>query len=206
MRYTIYSALIFLLSQLPLTTTAQSLDAINSIRYRHAKNGSIALTSWAGANIISGSIGFALSPKGEWKHFHEMNLYWNLVNLGLGIPGLLAKKDKELGLSFEQTVKKQHTIETVFLANGVLDIAYISSGFLLREIGNRNQQNSLLRDRLVGYGNSLIMQGSFLLLFDFIEYGLHRINGKKLDNHWKQFTLSPYGAYGAGLSIRYVLR
>jgi len=182
-----------------ITVSAQSLDEINERRFRHSMNGSIALTSWAGANIVSGAIGMATTT-GEWKHFHEMNVIWNVVNLGLGVPGLFSKKKKEMGLSLEKTVKKTTTTKIIYLANGVLDVAYITTGFLFREIGLRNSQNTVKRDRFMGFGNSIIMQGGFLLIFDFVQFGLHTINGKRIDKHWKKISVRPYGL-GMHLSV-----
>lgn len=182
--------------------SAQTLDEINEHRFRHTMNGSITLTSWAGANIIAGTIGYYATPAGEWKHFHEMNVYWNIVNLGLGIPGLFAKKEKQMGLTLEQTVKRQHQTETIFLFNGALDLSYMTAGLLLRELG-KNNPDQAVQDRWKGFGTSLIAQGGFLLLFDFVKYGVHKINGKKIDNHWKNLSIAPHGAYGLGLSMQY---
>lgn len=181
---------------------AQTLDEINGERFRHTKNGSIALTSWAGANIIAGTVGYYTSPAGEWKHFHEMNVYFNIVNLGLGIPGLFAKRDKQMGLSLEQTVKRQFQTETIFLFNGALDLTYITAGLLMREVA-KNQTEQANRDRWTGFGNGMMVQGGFLLIFDIIKYGIHKHNGKKIDNHWQKLTVRPTGAFGLGLDIRY---
>ncbi|MGH1336315.1 MAG: DUF6992 family protein [Aureispira sp.] len=196
--------LLLLLSFLTVSSFvhAQALDEINGVRFRHTKNGSIALTSWAGANMIAGTVGYFTTPVGEWKHFHEMNVYFNIVNLGLGIPGLFAKKAQQMGLSFEQTVKRQYQTETIFLFNGALDLTYITAGFVMREVA-KNQTEQADSDRWTGFGHSMILQGGFLLIFDFVKYGIHKHNGKKLDQHWKKLTISPYGAFGLGLDIRY---
>lgn len=197
-----YALLFFSFLVFSLDMQAQTLDEINEIRFRHTKNGSIALTSWAGANIITGTIGYFSTPAGEWKHFHEMNVYFNIVNLGLGIPGLFAKKEQQMNLSFEQTVKRQYQTETIFLFNGALDFTYITAGFVMREMA-KHQQSQADRDRWTGFGNSMILQGGFLLLFDFIKYGIHKHNGKRLNSHWKKLSISPYGAFGLGVDIRY---
>lgn len=181
---------------------AQTLDEINKKRFYHTKNGSIALTSWAGTNLLTGTIGYFTAPAGEWKHFHEMNVYFNLVNLGLGIPGLFAQKDKQMGLSFEQTIKRQYQVETIFLFNGALDFTYITAGFVMREVA-KNQTIQTDKDRWTGFGNSMIFQGGFLLIFDFIKYGIHKCNGKKLDSYWKKLTIRPYNTFGIGIDIRY---
>ena len=73
----------------------------------------------------------------------------------------------------------------------------------MREIGHNNSFNAAVQDRLVGYGDAFIVQGGFLLLFDFIKFGLHSANGKHLDSHWKNISFRPYGAYGLGLSATY---
>lgn len=182
-----------------------NLDDINKTRTQHSLNGMIAFSSWTGANIVAGTVG-VLTTQGEWQHFFEMNLYFNAINVAIAIPGLLgAVKAKSEGLSFEQTVKEGQKAQTVYLVNGVLDLSYITAGFLLREIGNNQNHDPGLQNRLRGYGTSFIVQGGFLLIFDFIKFGLHAKNNKRLDEHWKKLTVTPYGAYGLGLSLNYNL-
>lgn len=177
-----------------------SLDDINTRRNTYSRNGMIALNTWATANIISGTVGVFTAKNAEIRHFHEMNIYWNMVNLGIAIPGLIsAIKEKKTGLSLQQTIKKQHGSETAFLVNGFLDISYITTGFLLREIGKGKTDK--LRDRLCGYGDSMIVQGGFLMFFDFVKYALHKRNGKRIDTLWQNTSIAPYGAYGLGLSM-----
>ncbi len=182
-----------------------SLDEINETRCKHSLNGMTAFSAWTGGNLISGTVG-VLTTSGELQHFFEMNIYFNIINAGIAIPGLVsAIKAKSKGLSFEQTVKESQKVKTVFLVNGFLDFTYITAGFLMREIGHNNSHNKSLQNRFLGYGDSFIMQGSFLLLFDFIEFAVHAKNGKRLEGHWKKFSFKPYGTYGAGLSIHYNL-
>lgn len=182
-----------------------SLDDINKTRTQHSLNGMIAFSSWTGANLVAGTVG-VLTTQGEWQHFFEMNLYFNAVNVAIAIPGLLsAVKAKSEGLSFEQTVKESQKAQTVYLVNGVLDLTYITAGFLFREIGNNPNHDPGLQNRLRGYGTSFIVQGGFLLIFDFIKFGLHAKNNKRLDEHWKKLSVAPYGAYGLGLSLNYNL-
>lgn len=179
-----------------------TLDEINTRRNAYTRNGMIVLNSWSAANVISGTVGVFTAQNPEIKHFHEMNIYWNVVNLGICIPSLVgALKEKKQGLTLQQTVRKQHSAEKVFLFNGFLDIAYVTTGVLLREIGRGKTDK--VRDRLRGYGDSLLLQGGFLLFFDFVQYALHHRNGKRIDPLWQQWSLRPYGAYGAGMSIAY---
>jgi hypothetical protein len=197
--------LIFITLYLTPSLAQNSLDDINTIRSKHTLNGMITFSSWTGANLIAGTIGVA-TTRGEVQHFFEMNLYFNAINVAIAVPGLIAAvKGKTKGLSFEQTVKEVQKVKTVYIVNGVLDLTYITAGFLLREIGRNNSNNIALSNRLLGYGNSFIVQGGFLLLFDFIEFGVHSVNGKRLDEHWKKISFQPYGAFGLGMSLQYNL-
>lgn len=182
-----------------------SLDEINQTRCKHTLNGMIAFSSWTGANLIAGTVG-VLTTTGETQHFFEMNLYFNAINLGLAIPGLIgAVKAKRTGLSFEKTVKEVQKIKTIYLVNGALDFTYITVGFLLREMSRNSGNDIQLKNRLAGFGNSFIVQGGFLLIYDFVEFGLHAINGKRLNEHWNKLSVRPYGAFGLGMSLQYNL-
>jgi hypothetical protein len=188
-----------------LSFSQTTLDEINNTRCKHSLNGMTAFSVWTGGNLISGTVG-ALTTSGELQHFFEMNIYFNIINAGIAIPGLVnAIRAQSEGLSFEQTVKESQKVKSVFLVNGFLDFTYVTAGFLMREIGHNNSHNKSIENRLLGYGDSFIMQGSFLLLFDFIEFAVHAKNGKRLEEHWKKFSVKPYGSYGAGLSLQYNL-
>ena len=103
-----------------------------------------------------------------------MNVMWNLVNLGLAIPGYIkAKKDNSVTSVYE-ILETQRKTETVFLVNAGIDLAYIGSGLLLRS----RAPNVVKSSQFMGYGNSMILQGGFLLLFDWIAYSIHRKNAK----------------------------
>lgn len=146
------------------------------------------LTGWAGLNIVSGSIGWA-TTNDESKYFNQMNVAWNIVNLGIALPSLLRKHPTDL--SDEEIVKQQHTIEKVLLLNVGLDVAYVTSGFLLKEMSKNNPNNY---HRYRGYGNSLLLQGGFLLVFDIIQFAVHQQHRKKSgDNLSSGLSLSKQG-------------
>jgi hypothetical protein len=61
----------------------------------------------------------------------------------------------------------------------------------LRELARRFPTRE---SRLRGYGNSFIVQGGFLLLFDAVMYGLHkRHHNKKLGPILENVDLGPTG-------------
>jgi len=131
------------------------------------------LAGWAGLNIISGSIGWA-TTKNESKYFNQMNVAWNVVNLGVSLPSLLRKHPENL--SNQEIMRQQHTIEKVLLLNTGLDVAYITGGFLLKEMSKNNPDNY---HRYQGFGNSLLLQGGFLFAFDIIQFIIHQQHRKK---------------------------
>lgn len=135
------------------------------------KSGMIVLTSWAGASIASGTLGW-IGAKGEWKYFSQMNVVWGVINLGIALPGLLgSNKTYENGVSTGQMIKNQYSSEQTYLINGGLDFLYIGTGVFLRTIADKHPNNEM---RLKGFGNSIILQGGFLLIFDVIQYLRHR--------------------------------
>lgn len=162
----------------------------------HRKN-MIVLGSWAGANLIGSGIAMGNSS-GARHYFHQMNVYWNIANLGIAAMGLLARSRATGANSWSRVVKQQHRIETIVAVNGGLDLGYIMTGIYLKERG-QNRGN----EQLKGYGNSLLLQGGFLLAFDIFQYIGHRRNGRALENALGNWQL---GATSSGLGMVYRLK
>ena len=156
----------------------------------------LSLGSYAVVNFaISGAAYF--SSEDEYsKRFHEMNVMWNTVNIGLAIPGYIKARRGGGPVTMAELVKAQKKTETIFLVNDVLDIGYIAAGIWMREVApNQLDQEDLFN----GYGNSLILQGSFLLVFDAVAYYIHHSHGKELPA-LEKVSLSTSGE-GVGLRI-----
>ncbi len=105
-----------------------------------------------------------------------MNLIWGGVNLTLGTLGSFLAKNKD-GLSYYESLKKQSTVEKIFLFNAGLDVAYVVGGFYINEKSN---DNILSTEKNRGHGNSLILQGSALFFYDGILFLIHQGHGKQL--------------------------
>lgn len=151
------------------------LDEFNQQRQKINKKGLLVLGSWSAANIIYGTIASS-QTQGSGKYFHRMNAIWNGVTLGVSAFGYFnAKKDE--GLSYAQSLKNQAFIEKIFLVNAGIDVAYIVGGLYLKERSKTSSKNS---DKFKGYGESIILQGSVLLLFDVVMYSIHNKHGKQL--------------------------
>ncbi len=127
------------------------------------------LGGWSVINIASSPF-LALNATGSDRYFYAMNGYWNTVNLVLSVSGLNTLRKQDLnGISTVSAYSEHMKFQTVFLFNAALDIAYVSSGFFLIEKSKSVLNKS---ERLQGFGQSLILQGSFLLVFDGIMYGI----------------------------------
>lgn len=141
------------------------------------KNLMIGLGSYAASNFVFSGIGYATTDNEQLRRFHEMNVLWNTVNAGLAIPGYLKATRSGRTLSLEEMRRQQQRTETVFLVNGFLDVGYMAAGAWMRNTAaDRPGQEALF----TGYGNSLLLQGGFLLAFDAFAYVVHHRHGKQL--------------------------
>lgn len=149
---------------------SQSLEEFNVSRNKTDQTLMLTLGSWATANIIVSGVGWATAKVEEAKYFHEMNVMWNTINLAISIPGIIKAKRAKTNLSLAETVREQHRAEKIFLFNSGLDLGYIATGLIFRS----EAKSSINRkSQLNGYGNSLLLQGGFLFLFDLSSYFIH---------------------------------
>ena len=149
-----------------------SLQEINEKRIEINITGMKVLGGWALANMAIGSVAY-FSLSGKKKYFNQMNVMWNVVNLGLATAGYFgAKADLNQQLSLAKSINDQNKIEQILLLNAGLDVGYMAAGLYLNERGLRKSS-----DRLQGYGQSLILQGAFVLVFDGAMYAIHKNNG-----------------------------
>lgn len=129
------------------------------------------LGSWAVANIAAGAYGWATAT-GDMKYFGQMNLFWNVVNLSIAGFALYGNYSTDLSvMSGEEMLARHLKTENILLINSALDVGYIGAGFLMRHLSAGSVNRG---DLLKGYGNSVIMQGAFLLVFDLVMYGILR--------------------------------
>ena len=191
-----FSLLLFLLFSTKTFAQQNSLIFHNKERERLSSNGIKILTTYSAVNIIYGSIA-ASQTTGSNKYFHEMNAIWNGITLGItGIGLLTAKKEGEL--NYSASLKKQGKIEKLFLFNAGLDVAYIMGGAYLME---KSKINNLRTAKLKGYGESVMLQGGVLFLFDSIMYALHNKYGKLLNKMAEKVHLTST-ENGVGLFLK----
>ncbi|HSO87840.1 MAG TPA: hypothetical protein VLQ91_14885 [Draconibacterium sp.] len=152
---------------------AQESETIDFYRKSNQINstGMYVLGGWAVANIAFGAIGWSNST-GSSKYFHQMNLFWNTVNLGIAGFVLYNNFNTDISmLSPDEMMARHVKTENLYLINAGLDVVYIGTGFLLKHLSNTNLNK---QDLLKGYGNSVILQGGFLMIFDLIMWGVQR--------------------------------
>lgn len=177
---------------------AQDLSSYNQQRLDTDKKLMITLGSWASVNMVGSGAAWATLPSGEARYFHQMNVMWNSVNLALAIPGFIKARRSDPNISFSETISAQHQTEKVFLFNGALDIAYITGGLLLREMA---QNDASKMNMFNGFGNSLLLQGGFLFIFDLTAYVIHKRHANKgLNPFLEKVELSR-----SGIGLRYSL-
>jgi hypothetical protein len=142
------------------------------------KTGMTVLGSWAAANIAVSA--FALNTNNKTTHYyHQMNIMWNGFNLALaGLGYIGAKKTKFTNISLANVLQHQNKTEKTFLFNAGLDVAYVAGGAYLTQRGKTKTDPS----KLTGYGNAIMVNGGFLLLFDAVMYALHNKQGKQLNS------------------------
>ncbi len=187
--------LIFLFFQLISNCFAQSLVEVNKVRNRTVKNGMLVLGSWSLANIAYAPFA-AANSSGENKYFHEMNGYWNLINLGLsGVGYIAASKYDPSKFGLAESLSEHNKLEKTLLFNAGLDLAYIAGGFYLKERAlNVNERSEMFS----GFGNSIILQGAFLFVFDLSFYAVL----KRHDNAYNKL-ISGLGVNANGLTFQY---
>ena len=161
---------------------SESLKTTNSGMY--------VLGGWAITNIASGAYGWHRYD-GDIKYFHQMNLFWNTVNLSIAGFAIYSNLMTDISAMGQDEMMKKHLdTEKILLINAGLDLGYIGAGLFMRHLSGRSDKNS---DLLKGYGNSIILQGGFLFIFDIVLYGILRnLRHEFIEN--LSISLSPGGA------------
>jgi hypothetical protein len=128
------------------------------------KVGMVTLGSWAATNFaVSGYL--MTKSSGTSYYFHQMNVFWNTVNMALAVSGYLGAENAVLLNSSSSVLMEYNKLSKILLVNAGLDVAYMAAGLYLRERSRNVSKHAL---RLKGYGNSVILQGGFLLVFDAV--------------------------------------
>ena len=155
-------------------TNLVNLEEINEKRLSINSSGMLVLGGWAVSNLFIGGIGMT-QTSGTTKYFHQMNAAWNTVNLAIAGFGYYGLRNQSTGIGLSETITEFHNFEKILLFNAGLDVGYMAIGAFLWERGLRKDST-----RMVGYGQSMILQGGFLFVFDAVLYFLSRSESSRL--------------------------
>ncbi len=160
------------------------------------QNAMLVLGSWAAGNILVGTYG-NFKSSGEAKYFQQFNAMWNVVNLGIAAFGYFNAVNSDPALMTNvEIIKDFNSLQSFLLLNAGLDVAYFATGFYLKE----RSKNSSSSERLRGYGNSLLLQGGFLLAFDVALYFIHQSNAAL--NLYPRLESLLVGGIGIGINLK----
>lgn len=174
-------------------TPSPELQVFSEQRIKHQKTLGLSLGSFALANIAVGAIA-AGNTTGEVNYFHKMNVYWNLVNLGIAGFGLLgSRRANARSETLANAIRRHENMKQILLINAGLDVAYVVGGAYLRERANSHLDKA---DQLRGYGKSIMVQGGFLLAFDLVNYFIFKNRGDKQER-----LLLSTGPNGLGIAF-----
>lgn len=157
---------------------ALNLQLFNQERLEINKKNMLVLGGWSVTNMAVGSI-LSTQTEGSTKYFHQMNGIWNVVNLGIAAGGYFGsrKEAKKENWNLSETVTEHHKLQKILSLNIGLNVAYMATGVYLIERSKNDLEN---KDRWKGFGQSLILQGGFLFVFDIVQNQLHQKHGKEL--------------------------
>lgn len=177
----------------PLAASAAERLQFSQDRYNHTRTLGLTLGSYALANLAVSGVAIGQSS-GETKYIHQMNLYWNAVNLGIAGLGLLGlRKQHPESETLGEAVQKHNSMKQTLLFNAGLDVAYIAGGLYLTERANSHPDQA---DKLRGYGKTVMAQGAFLLAFDVVNYLVFKRRGDP-----QQIQLIGQSPMGVGITI-----
>lgn len=163
-------------SLLCFTLSAQEqvnwLANFNLERQKINEQGMLILGSWSIANMAWSAFNLKRG-NGLQQSYHQMNIGWNAVNLAIAGFGFYQSQDVQ-SLSLVESWEAQESIKRVLAVNAALDLAYVASGFYLRE---RAKNKIAEFDRWEGFGRAIIVNGAFLFTFDVILYWVHQHHG-----------------------------
>jgi hypothetical protein len=169
--------------------------AFSQQRQQHTRILGLSLGGYALANMAVSGIAMG-QTEGETRYAHQMNLYWNAVNLGIAGLGLLGlRKQHPETETLGEAIRQHERIKRTLLFNAGLDVAYVAGGLYLTERANTQPDKA---DRLRGYGKTVMIQGAFLLVFDAVNYLVFKKRGDA-----QQVRLIGQGPVGVGVAIRF---
>jgi hypothetical protein len=168
MKYIKFLVSLAIVSYFPLTLKSQDNTIVHDLFYKKQQQSLSLLSGWSVCNLIYSPLATKnlFSPETTNEHFHQMNFSWNLLNVGIASLGhIIVNKDSKKPWDLKILYDKKKKAEKSIIINMGLDIAYMITGLLLKNNAKKNNSEYYMNK---GYGNSLILQGGYLLIYDAI--------------------------------------
>jgi hypothetical protein len=192
----LYGIILLLLLIIPTGVYGQDMEAFYRKSTATNQTAMWLLGSWAVGNLAIGGVGM-VKTDGPTRYFHQMNLMWNTVNLGIAAFGLLSQAP-EFTTHAPELLSNHRKMENLFLINSGLDLLYIAGGaYMIHRSGFSEKRADLLK----GYGQSVILQGGFLLVFDTAFWLIQR--NLRVTQSWGMGMLVTPGYTGLQLSVSF---
>ena len=124
------------------------------------------LSGWSMANLTISpyATNNLFNPKTQEDHFHQMNFMFNVVNGAIaGFAHYEVNRRSKLSWTLSNIDQQRKKAIKSIKINMGLDLSYVISGLILNNLSTQNKTN-----QFKGYGNSLIIQGAYLFIYDAI--------------------------------------
>jgi hypothetical protein len=135
----------------------------------HNQQTSLALLSgWSAANLSLSPISTEnlFNPTNNLDYFHQMNFFFNVINGAIaGFAHYEVNRRSKLSWTYSEIEEQRKKALKSIKFNMGLDLSYILSGLILKNLTEKVDQKY---PQYLGYGNSLIIQGAYLLLYDAV--------------------------------------
>ena len=171
--------------------TRDEYNQFNKERINISKKGMIVLGAWSLANVAAGAYGLSTTNASVDKNFHKMNMMWGGINFVFAAAGYVGAITDNKTYDLNKSFKQQQSIEKTFLASTAFDVVYITAGLYLTEKAKNDTDKSAIYK---GYGQSVMLQGAFLMCFDAAMFLIENKHGnKKLYRFIDNINLSSAG-------------
>ncbi|MER2999063.1 DUF6992 family protein [Pontibacter populi] len=156
--------LLFMLLSVAAHAQTNTLATFNLRQNEVLKIGMIVLGAWALLNILIGSFKLMKATRNK-RFFFQMNIYWNIVNMIIASVALYSLLTQEPAVqNLAESIKLHDWYKKILYLNIGLDVAYLFLGQWLQE----RSKSSPKTEQLLGWGQSIVLQGFFLLVLDIV--------------------------------------
>lgn len=120
------------------------------------------LLAWSALSLLAGAI-LQVPAAPFWRAFGQQAMGWGAIDAAIALFGRRGLNKKLApGYAAEKQESDVRMLRRVLWVNAALDVLYIAGGLNLMRARGRTDA------RMRGHGAGIVVQGSFLLLFDLV--------------------------------------